>query len=57
MKIKVVAIACGLILTASMMISVVGTIANVTDPSMAKYERMKGSSVYEAGFLFVCPFH
>lgn len=57
MKTQIAVIACGLILTASMMISVVGTIYSPTGPSTGKYERLQGSSIYEAGFLFVCPFH
>jgi hypothetical protein len=57
MKTQVAVIACGLILTVSMVISIVGTIYTPTGPSPGKYERLNGSSIYEAGFLFVCPFH
>mgnify|MGYP003111126693 CR=1 FL=1 len=57
MKLQIVTIAVGLILTASMAVSIVGTIYGVTSPSPGKYERLQGSSIYEAGFLFVCPFH
>ena len=55
MKLQIVTIAVGL--TASMAVSIVGTIYGVTSPSSGKYERLQGSSIYEAGFLFVCPFH
>ncbi len=57
MKIKIATITCGLILTASMIISIVGTVYTPTSTSTGKYERLQGSSIYEAGFLFVCPFH
>ena len=57
MKLQIVTIAVGLILTASMAVSIVGTIYGVTSPSSGKYERLQGSSIYEAVFLFVCPFH
>jgi hypothetical protein len=57
MKIQIIAITVGLLLTASMALSIVGTIYAPTGTSTGKYERLNGSSVYESGFLFVCPFH
>ena len=57
MKVKIVAIVCGLVLTASMTLSIVGTISTVASASTGKYERLSDTSIYEAGFLFVCPFH
>ena len=56
-KARIAASVCGLVLAASLLVSIVGTIYGTTDPSTGKYERLQGNSIYEAGFLFVCPFH
>ena len=62
MKVKIVAIVCGLVLTASMTLSIVGSISTVASASTGKYERINSSVSadaphYKSAFLFVCPFH
>tara|TARA_A100001037_G_scaffold306707_1_gene354360 strand:+ start:24844 stop:25038 length:195 start_codon:yes stop_codon:yes gene_type:complete len=64
MKIRLVAICTGLILTLSMGVSIFGSITGALDESAeasAKYTRTlsdsENSNYAKSAFLFVCPFH
>lgn len=64
MKIRLVAIFTGLILTVSMGISIFGSITGALDESTeatSRYTRAisdsEGSAYAKSAFLFVCPFH
>ena len=64
MKIRLVAICTGFILTLSMGVSIFGSITGALDDSTeasSKYTRnitdAEGSTYAKSAFLFVCPFH